>query len=313
MSEADFQFLCSVVDKEKEFLNSVSQDIWKTPELAFEEFHAHDVLTDALTNLGFEVEKHYKLPTAFKAEYLSKAGSAPVIAIILEYDALPGIGHACGHNLIAEAGLAASLAIKEAMDADPKLEGKLLVLGTPAEERSGGKIDLLEAGAFQGVDAAMMVHPSKYTSTFPPVLSRLSINVDFKGKEAHAAAFPWEGRNALDAAVATYQNIALLRQQMKPSNKVHTIITKGGVVPNVIPAESSLQIAVRSLTKRELKDLTARITECVKSGAAAAGCTASIECDEKNCYESLITNKVMGNIYHKYALRLGRYIAKSGI
>ncbi|GFY66315.1 peptidase M20 domain-containing protein 2 [Trichonephila inaurata madagascariensis] len=228
MSEEDFRFLCSVIDREKEFLNSVSQDIWKTPELAYEEFHAHDVLTDALTQLGFQVEKHYKLPTAFKAEYASKTGTAPVIAIILEYDALPGIGHACGHNLIAEAGLAASLAIKEAMDADPKLEGKLLVLGTPAEERRGGKIDLLEAGAFQGVDAAMMVHPSKYTSTFPPVLSRLSMNVDFKGKEAHAAAFPWEGRNALDAAVAAYQNIALLRQQMKPSNRVHAIITNGG-------------------------------------------------------------------------------------
>ncbi|GFU16143.1 peptidase M20 domain-containing protein 2 [Nephila pilipes] len=176
MSEEDFRLVCSVIDRKKEFLNSVSRDIWNNPELAYEEFHAHDVLTDALKQYGFQVEKHYKLPTAFKAEYSSNAGCSPVIAIIVEYDALPDIGHACGHNLIAEAGLAASLAIKEAMDADPKLEGKLLVLGTPAEERRGGKIDLLDAGVFRGVDAAMMVHPSKYTATFPPVLSRLSVN-----------------------------------------------------------------------------------------------------------------------------------------
>ncbi|GFS99500.1 peptidase M20 domain-containing protein 2, partial [Nephila pilipes] len=235
--------------------------------------------------------------------------NGPVIAILLEYDALPGIGHACGHNLISEAGLATSLAIKAVLETDPKLEGKLLVLGTPAEELRGGKIDLLDAGAFRGVDAAMMVHPSKFTATDPPVLSRLSINVDFKGKEAHAAAFPWEGRNALDAAVATYQNISLLRQHIKPSNRVHAIITKGGVVPNVIPAESTLQICVRSATKAELKDLTNRIIECVKSGAAAAGCSTEIECDEKHCYESLVTNKVMGKVYDQHAERLGECLA----
>ncbi|GFS58586.1 peptidase M20 domain-containing protein 2, partial [Nephila pilipes] len=174
MSESDFQLVVKVIDKEKEFLNSVSQDIWSTPELAYQEFHAHDVLTDILSLKGFQVEKHYLLPTAFKAEYSSKTGNGPVIAILLEYDALPGIGHACGHNLISEAGLATSLAIKAVLETDPKLEGKLLVLGTPAEELRGGKIDLLDAGAFRGVDAAMMVHPSKFTATDPPVLSRLS-------------------------------------------------------------------------------------------------------------------------------------------
>ncbi|GFY41797.1 peptidase M20 domain-containing protein 2 [Trichonephila inaurata madagascariensis] len=233
--------------------------------------------------------------------------NGPVIAVLLEYDALPDIGHACGHNLISEAGLATSLAIKAVMEADPKLEGKLLVLGTPAEECKGGKIDLLNAGAFREVDAAMMVHPSNFTSTFPPVLSRLTMTVDFKGKEAHAAAFPWEGRNALDAAVSTYQNISLLRQHIKPSNRIHAIITKGGVVPNVIPAESTLQIAVRSATKTELKDLTARIMECVKSGAAATGCTASIDCDERHCYESLVTNKFIGKVYDQYSSKLGGY------
>ncbi|GFU01163.1 peptidase M20 domain-containing protein 2, partial [Nephila pilipes] len=130
------------------------------------------------------------------------------------------------------------------------------------------------------------------------------VTANFKGKEAHAAAFPWEGCNALDAAIAAYQNIALLRQHIKPSNRIQVIITKGGVVPNVIPAEAELQICVRSATKAELRDLTARIKECVKSGAAAARCSVNIECDEKFCYESLVTNKIMGKIYDTYALKL---------
>ncbi|GFW61874.1 peptidase M20 domain-containing protein 2 [Trichonephila clavipes] len=160
MTEQDFRIVCSTIDEEKEFLNSVSQDIWSQPELSYKEFQAHEILTNALIRCNFQVERHYVVPTAFKAEYTSKKEGGPVIAILLEYDALPDIGHACGHNLIAEVGLATSLAIKAAMDADPELPGKLLVLGTPGEEGDGGKIDLLSAGAFRDVDVAMMAHPS---------------------------------------------------------------------------------------------------------------------------------------------------------
>ncbi|GFY77565.1 peptidase M20 domain-containing protein 2 [Trichonephila inaurata madagascariensis] len=189
MIEQDFRIVCSTIDEEKEFLNSVSQDIWSQPELSYKEFQAHEILTSALIRCGFQVERHYVVPTAFKAEYTSKKGNihdyfslvqrGPVIAVLLEYDALPDIGHACGHNLIAEVGLATSLAIKAAMDADPELPGKLLVLGTPGEEGDGGKIDLLSAGAFRGVDVAMMAHPCQGNISFPPVLSLMPINVGF--------------------------------------------------------------------------------------------------------------------------------------
>ncbi|GFT87179.1 peptidase M20 domain-containing protein 2 [Nephila pilipes] len=307
MSEKEFQLVCSAIDGEREFLNSVSQEIWNTPELSYKEFHAHEILTSALIRYGFHVEKHYIVPTAFKAEFASVEGGGPVIAVLLEYDALPDIGHACGHNLIAEVGLAASLAIKAAMEADPELRGKLLVLGTPGEEGDGGKIDLLNAGAFRGVDVAMMAHPCKGNISSPPILSLMPINVDFKGKEAHAAAFPWEGRNALDAAVAAYQNIALLRQQIKPSNRIHAILTKGGVVPNVIPSESRLEMYARSSTRSDLEDLVTRITECLTSGASGAGCTATVTVDRKHCFENLITNKIMANLYDSYAQKLGIY------
>ncbi|XP_055936700.1 xaa-Arg dipeptidase-like isoform X2 [Argiope bruennichi] len=305
MSEDDFSNVCSKIDGEKEFLNAISQKIWNNPELAYKEEQAHETLTSALSRYGFEVQKNYLLPTAFRAEFSSKAVGGPVVAILLEYDALPNIGHACGHNLISEAGLAASLGVKAAMEADPKLVGTLVVLGTPAEEGGGGKIDLLNMGAFKGIDAAMMVHPSKFTSTFPPVLSVLQINVDFKGKEAHAAAFPWEGRNALDAAVAAYQNIGLLRQHIKPSSRIHAIITKGGVIPNIIPADSRLEVYVRAASQSDLNELTDCITNCIKSGATAARCTDAIEYKHKYCYLNLITNKILGDTYDYYAHKLG--------
>ncbi|GIY27962.1 peptidase M20 domain-containing protein 2 [Caerostris extrusa] len=266
MTEQDFSAVCSTIEGEREFLNSVSQDIWNNPQLAYEEEHAHELLSGVLSNRGFEVQKGYVVPTAFRAEFQSKADGGPVIAVLLEYDALPEIGHACGHNLIAEAGLAAGLAIKAVMEEDPELVGKLVVLGTPAEEGAGGKVDLLRGGAFEGVDAAMMVHPCNYNTTSPPILCLREINVDFKGKEVHAAATPWMGRNALDAAVAAYVNISLLRQHMKPTDMVHAIITKGGLVPNVIPAESRLEIYVRAATRIELANLTERVLDCIRSG-----------------------------------------------
>ncbi|KFM60944.1 Peptidase M20 domain-containing protein 2, partial [Stegodyphus mimosarum] len=170
MADQDFSIVSSKIDEEKEFFNSVSQDIWKMPELMFKEFHAHAVLTSALEKNGFEVQKHYFMPTAFRADFSSKLDGGPSVAILLEYDALPEVGHACSHNLIAEAGLAASIAIKAAMEADPQLVGKLIVLGTPAEEGGGGKIRLIELGAFEGIDIALMVHPTKVDVADPPTL-----------------------------------------------------------------------------------------------------------------------------------------------
>ncbi|KFM60942.1 Peptidase M20 domain-containing protein 2, partial [Stegodyphus mimosarum] len=305
MSDQDFVIVCSKIDKEQEFLNFVSQDIWKTPELAFEEFHAHDVLTSALEKKGFKIQKHYIIPTAFKAEYISTLDDGPTVAILLEYDALPEIGHACGHNLIAEAGLAASIAVKAAMEADPQLAGKLIVLGTPAEEDEGGKIALIKSGAFEVADIAMMVHPTKLDVVAPTFLAVACGTVEYKGKEAHASAYPWQGRNALDAAVACYQNIALLRQHIKPTWKINAVITKGGTVPNIIPAESCLKMFLRAPTKAELRELQTRVEACVSSAAAATGCEVNYSFGGKGSFKNLVTNKVLSGLYQKYAERLG--------
>ncbi|KFM60943.1 Peptidase M20 domain-containing protein 2, partial [Stegodyphus mimosarum] len=305
MSEQDFAIVCSKIDEEKEFLNSVSQDIWKMPELLFKEFHAHAILTSALERYGFKVQKHYFMPTAFRAEYSSASDGGPTVAILLEYDALPEIGHACGHNLIAEAGLAASVAVKAAMEADLRLAGKLIVLGTPAEEGGGGKIRLIELGAFKGVDIALMAHPARMNAAAPPFLSIVRGTVEYKGKEAHASASPWKGRNALDAAVACYQNIALLRQHIKPSCKIHSVITKGGIIPNIIPAESCLKMFIRAPNKVELRELRTRVEACITSAATATGCEVTYSFADQDSYENLITNKVLGNLYQTYAERLG--------
>ncbi|KAF8763989.1 Peptidase M20 domain-containing protein 2 [Argiope bruennichi] len=307
MTETDFSCVSAKIDSEKDFLNSISEVIWKNPELAYEEKFAHDTLTSALSKCGFQVQKHYVLPTAFKAEHVSKTEDGPVIAVLLEYDALPEIGHGCGHNLISEVGLAASLGIKAAMEADSTLAGKLLVIGAPAEESKAGKADLLKGGAFEGVDAAMMAHPCHYNTTYPPIQSMVEISVIFTGKETHAASSPWAGRNALDAAVAAYQNIALLRQHIKHTDKIHAIITKGGTVPNIIPAESRMELFVRSITRTELWELVPRVTECLKSGASAAGCKVEIIIDKDHCNENLISNKIMGELYDTYAHKFGIY------
>ncbi|GBM33824.1 Peptidase M20 domain-containing protein 2 [Araneus ventricosus] len=177
MSEKDFEIVCAKIEDKKEFLNSISQEIWKMPELQFKEVQAHAVLTCALKRCGFQVQKHYFMPTAFRAEFCPKKDVGPTVAILLEYDALPEIGHACGHNLIAEAGLAAAIAVKAAMEEDAELKGKLVVMGTPAEEGGGGKIQLLELGAFEGIDAAMMVHPARVTNIFPRTLCNIRLSV----------------------------------------------------------------------------------------------------------------------------------------
>ncbi|GIY15297.1 peptidase M20 domain-containing protein 2 [Caerostris extrusa] len=308
MTEQDFLRVCSEIEQEKDFLNSVSQEIWKNPELSYEERHAHEVLTRALTKYGFQVQKHYMLSTAFRADVSSEEGAGPTVAIILEYDALPELGHACGHNLIAEAGLAAAMAVKRAMEADCSLHGKLVVLGTPAEEGGGGKIKMLNEGAFHGIHAAMMVHPSLYNHVSPVLLCYVQYVIEFKGKEAHAGATPWEGRNALDAAVCCYQSIGLLRQQIKPTWRIQTIITKGGTVANVIPSLTTMEVHLRTPTRPERKDLQVKIEACFTSSAIATGCEVQFQCIETGSYDNMVTNKTLANVYKKHAERLGSYV-----
>ncbi|GFW61854.1 peptidase M20 domain-containing protein 2 [Trichonephila clavipes] len=230
----------------------------------------------------------------------------PTIAILLEYDALPEIGHACGHNLISEAGLSAAMAVKAAMEEDNTLLGKLVVMGTPAEEGGGGKIRLLELGAFEGIDAAMMVHPTKYTHFYANTLCNTRYSVTFKGKESHAL-LSWEGLNSLDAAVTCYMSISQLRQHIKSSSKIQAIIVKGGTVANVVPSLSTMDVHLRTPTKAELEKLQSRVEACFSGAAMATGCDVQFKNDEANSYENLITNKTLAILFEKYALKLARF------
>ncbi|UYV60510.1 hypothetical protein LAZ67_1001365 [Cordylochernes scorpioides] len=311
------KFVNSFIDERKEFLNNVSKEIWENPELKFEEFKAHNFLTGILKKEGFEVIEEYILKTAFRAEYPSGEASdqfvvrnvvllvsGPVIAVLCEYDALPDQGHACGHNLIAEAGIAAGLAIKAALEINPNFCGKVVVLGTPAEEGGSGKVFLIKGGAFDDIDLALMVHPSPSDHMFPPFIAVNRVKVTYKGRSAHASGYPWEGVNALDAAVSCYNSIALLRQQIKPNSRIHGIITKGGSYPSIIPDETELQLYIRAATLRDLRHLSRRVEGCIKAAAVATGCEVAYQFD-KNSVDALLTNKVLANLYQKHAETLG--------
>jgi amidohydrolase len=282
-----------VIDAISDELRMVSLEIHGHPELNFEEHHAHRVLTDYLEGKGFHVQRGaFEMATAFQAV----AGSGtPTVAILCEYDALPGIGHACGHNLIAAAGVAAGVAVKEVLGEG---SGTVLVLGSPAEEGGGGKILLIERGAFEGVDAAMMVHPTARDSAYMHVLAVDHINVEYRGRNAHAAAAPWDGVNALDALVVAYTAISAMRQQMRPSDRVHGVITHGGLKPNIIPDFTAAEFYIRARNRAELDDLRRKTMGCFEGAAAATGCelTVSTRPDQRP-YSDMVANDTLADLY----------------
>ena len=216
--------LAAEVDKRADILIDASHQIHAHPELCYEEHFAHDLLTGLLEAEKIDVERHaFDLDTAF----IARAGTdGPTIAVLCEYDALPGIGHACGHNIIGTAGLGAGIAAAALAD---ELGGRVVILGTPAEEGGGGKVLMADRGAFEGVDAAMMVHPAGSDLPRMDVIAIGQLWVEYHGKAAHAAAFPQKGRNALDAAVLGYMNVAALRQHIKPQERIHGIFTVQGL------------------------------------------------------------------------------------
>ena len=216
-----------------------------------------------------------------------------------EYDALPEIGHACGHNLISEAGIAVGLGVKGFLESNESgITGTITVMGTPAEEGGGGKIFMIERGAFDGVDIAIMAHPSPWECVVSHINARANINICFTGKAAHAAAFPWEGVNALDAAVLAYTNVSVLRQQMKPNWKVHGIFTNGGVKPNIIPEKSSLNYYMRAPTREELDVLSEKVIACFHAAAQATGCSVEIS-EASKTYDNMISNLTLAKLYVK--------------
>lgn len=290
------------IDHLADRLVHISHEIHAHPELNFEEHFAHDLLTSALDAEGLAVERSaWGVPTAFDTRV---GADGPEVAVLLEYDALPGIGHACGHNVIAAAGLGAGLAVS-ALTADAG--GRVRIMGTPAEEGGGGKILMARAGAFDGLTAAMMVHPADADLIRMDAIAIQSVLVDYEGRAAHAAAAPWEGRNALDAAVLGYVNVAALRQHIRPTERIHGVITKGGEKANIVPREAQAHWMVRSETISSLQPLKARVMNCLEGAAAACGC--SLEANwEDHSYADMRDNTHLAAAYVANARRLGRTV-----
>ncbi len=253
-------------------LVALSHEVHRHPETCFEERWSAAAVAGALADGGMDVtEGVCDLPTSFSA----RAGSGPlVVAVCAEYDALPGVGHACGHNIIAAAAVGAGLALAEVAD-DVGLT--VLVLGTPAEEGGGGKIRMLERGGFDGVHAAMMVHPWPDERLEATCLAVSHFDVRFAGREAHASAAPWEGINALDAMTVSQVAIGLLRQHLRPGDQVHGVVTEGGRAANVVPGSAAGRFMCRSRTARGLAELEPRVQACFEAGALATGCAVSYE------------------------------------
>lgn len=281
-------------------LLDVSHRIHERPELNFEEHHAHDVLCAALDAAGLDVEPHaYGLDTAFAA----RAGSeGPLVAVICEYDALPEIGHACGHNVIAAAGLGAGLAAAALAE---ELGGRVVVLGTPAEEGGGGKVLMAREGAFDDIDAAMMIHPADDDLTAMDTIAIHQVGVRYTGREAHAAAHPELGANALDAAVLGYVNVAALRQHIGPNERIHGIFTDGGAKPNIVPAHAAALWYVRSPSLATLAPLKDRVLACLDAGAHAAGCSMHAEWNDPP-YADMLDNPSIVAAYQANAAAVGR-------
>ena len=286
-------------------LLEVSHSIHAHPELCFDEHHAHEVLTGVLEDEGLAVERGaYGLDTAFSARVGDRG---PVIAVCCEYDALPGIGHACGHNIIAAAGLGAGLAA--ALVAE-ELGGTVAILGTPAEEGGGGKEFMIREGAFADVDAAMMVHPADHDLRTMQTIAIHTMDVEYTGEAAHAAAAPQKGRNALDAAVLGYNNVAALRQHIRPDERIHGIFTSAGEKPNIVPDHTSAEWYVRSPTLGSLEPLKQRVVACLEAGAHAAGCTMSHHWNDPP-YADMVDNGPLLDLYVTNAAELGRHTQES--
>ena len=233
------------VDRLADELERISHQIHANPELCFEEHKAAGWLSDFLAKQGAAVERGVGgLPTAFRAT-IAGSGPGPTIAILAEYDALPNIGHACGHNVIATAGTGAGAAIAAALGALP-FPGRIQVIGTPAEEGGAGKVRLMEAGVFKDVDAAMMIHGRCGTQVWRPSLGIIKVKCEFFGRASHASSWPWRGVNALNAMIQLFVSLDAMRQQLRPEARVHGIITKGGDQANIIPEHTASEFYLRA-------------------------------------------------------------------
>lgn len=288
------------VEAQREALIELSLRIHQNPELGFKERKASRWLADYLEGHGFRVERRFcRLPTSFRA---STGDARPRVGFLAEYDALPGIGHGCGHNIIGVSAAGAGVAMRAVLD---DTGGSVAVIGTPAEEVYGGKVIMAERGAFAGLDAAMLTHPSTRDSTLARALACAELQVEYFGKEAHAAARPEQGVNALDALLVAFNSINALRQHVRGDVRIHGIITDGGRAPNIVPGHAAASFLARAEDEKYLEELKEKVIACFRAGAQATGARLEYRWGEAQ-YAPMYTNRPLAEAYRRNLMALGR-------
>jgi amidohydrolase len=269
--------ISSEVDALAQDMYDISDYLKANPETAYQEYKACDFLSGVLEDKGFQVQKSVgQVDTSFLARPVNGQSGRPTVAFLAEYDALPKIGHGCGHNLIAAASLGAAIALNKILKID---SGGLVVVGTPAEEGGGGKARMAEAGVFDEMDIAMMFHPGGLNIAGKDMLGRIKFRMEFFGRTAHASGSPDKGINALDAMVTAYSSINAIRQHLRPDGRIHGIITHGGDAPNIIPDYAAGLFYVRAGRRSYRDEIFERVTNCAKGAAMALGAECKIEID----------------------------------
>lgn len=282
-------------------LEKLNKYIYDNPELGHEELLASSAHIEILQEHGFEVERApLDIETAYLASYESKKPGL-TMAFLAEYDALPGIGHGCGHNLLGACSLGAALVLKDLVK---EAGGKVLLFGTPAEETDGAKVDFAKAGYFDKVDLAICPHPSSSYSSSGKSLALVPLAFEFKGKTAHAASNPQAGINALDALLLTFNNINALREHLDPSVRIHGIVKEGGLAANIVPDRAVGEFYVRCQTMEQMEGLLEKVIDCARAGALATGASMNYYHYEA-IYENMVTNKTLSDYYDGVLNQMG--------
>lgn len=292
------------IDERTADLVQLSRAIHADPELAYAEHRAVKRITEMLIAAGFDVTRPYAgVETSYRAEAAGARGHGPTIAILTEYDALNDIGHACGHNLMAMMGTAAALGVKAVLG---DLRGRIVAIGTPAEEGGGGKIALLRGGGFDDVDAAMIVHPSSSrTLAGRHSLAASRVTVEYTGRAAHGASQPDQGLNALDGVLQLFNAINAMRQQLRPDARVMGIITAGGSAPNVIPDYAQARFSVRALDRAYQQEVLRRFIACAEGAALATGTSVAIAVPEESVYDNMVFSTPLAERWAQHMTALG--------
>jgi amidohydrolase len=293
------------IDALKDEMIAIANAIYLKPEIGYQEFEASALLSGFLERNGFKVKRNVAgMETAFIAEY-SETSDGPAIALLSEYDALPGVGHGCGHNLIGTASVGAAIGVSKVISVP---NGRIMVIGCPAEEAgvdgAGGKVRLIEAGCFKGIGAAFIFHPMPLTTVGGETSAMRGLEFEFEGKAAHAAGNPWDGINALDGVLQTFNAINALRQHIKEFVRIHGIVTHGGDAPNIVPERASARFFIRSVDKASLEETVQRVEACARGAAIATGTELKIKkfC---NLYDSMKSNSVLAGVLEENLKRVG--------